>query len=94
MKQPLKILTSPVREPYWKLKGFGLKKYHFAEAERIRFQCDWKLANGEYMFPNYLEIDSRKVYNLAEFNKNLEKKDRYIVPWDQCDIGDPVEGRK
>lgn len=84
MKQPVKVLYSPIREPVWKWKGFGLNRTHFDEAEKVHFVCDWKLSSGEYMFPNVLEISSDKALEITE--ANLDWKERFpslmLVPFD------------
>jgi hypothetical protein len=91
-KKELKILTSPIKKPLFSPLAFSLKKYHFIEANRIRCYCDYKTKDGKYICPNYLEINSNKVFNMAEFNPTNVCKypGMFTIPVDQFDVMEPL----
>ena len=60
-KIPLKVLVSPVKEPFWKYRAFGLSVKHFHEADRVQCICDWRNKEGKLEFPWVYEIDSVKA---------------------------------
>ena len=94
MVKPLKVLESPNRKPAFLGKGmiyFGLKKYHFIEANRVRFKSIYKNKDGEYMFPNYFEVNSKKVQDMAIKGEKYNRKDLYYVPPHLCDIMEEIE---
>jgi len=70
-------------------KSFCLMKYHFEEADRIRMTCDYRIkSTGKLMFPNFLEVDSRKVKGLMSAIPMLRDKfpKMYLVPWSAFDV--------
>jgi hypothetical protein len=90
-KIPLKILTSPIREPFWKYRAVSLKKYHFVEANRVQFHCSYINKKGKLEFPFLYEIDSKVVFDYIKNNPHMQKSDRYIIP---IILFDKIERRK
>ena len=83
--QELKILVSAIKEPFWKYNGFGLKRYHFEEAKRIRCHCDYKKKDGTLLYPHYYEIDSDKAKRVGI---HWSTGDLLIIPVQEFDISE------
>lgn len=78
----IKVLTSPVKEPYWKFKAAGLDEKHFKEADAVHFTCSFKDKYGDKMFPGVYEMKSDIALS---FCKRDEKNPKLVlVPFDQC----------
>lgn len=74
-KFDLKILKSPIKEPFWKYQAFGLKKFHFFEARRLQVRCDYLDKSGNLTFPYIYEIDTEEYLKNPKSWKNL-----FLVP--------------
>ena len=68
-KIPLKVLVSPIKEPFWKYRAFGLQEYHFFEADRVQCVCDYRNKEGKLEYPWVYEIDSEKALKCRKWNR-------------------------
>jgi hypothetical protein len=93
IKIPLKTLIHPVSVPYWKAKGFGLKKYHFIEADRVRFRCSYRKIDGNLLYPFWFEVASKDVFLYNEIPR-FKDHTLFIVPESICAKKERIESEK
>ena len=73
----IKVLTSPIREPFRLYNGAGLGLHHFYEAENLQFECSYKDKDGTRKYPFIYEVNCKEA--LESYPRYTQKDGRILV---------------